>query len=85
VPCPSYCNSAPAGEKLRYYYSNVERGLTLRRYWTMACQGCPIKSHCTTGPQRRTTRWEHEDVLEAVQRRLDLNRLRRKSEAGMRK
>ena len=63
----------PAGEKLRYYYSNVERGLTLRRYWTMACQGCLLKSRCTTAPQRRITRWEHEDVLEAVQRRLDLN------------
>ena len=63
----------PAGEKLKYYYSNVERGLTLRRYWTTACQSCPIKSRCTTGPQRRITRWEHEEVLEAVQRRLDLN------------
>jgi transposase len=63
----------PAGEKLKYYYSNVENGLTLRRYWTTACQTCPIKSRCTTGPQRRITRWEHEAVLEAVQRRLDLN------------
>jgi transposase len=63
----------PAGEKLRYYYSNVEGGLTLRRYWTMACHGCPLKSHCTTAPQRRIVRWEHEEVLEAVQRRLDLN------------
>jgi transposase len=63
----------PAGEKLKYYYSNVERGLTLRRYWTTACHTCPLKSRCTTAPQRRITRWEHEDVLEAVQRRLDLN------------
>jgi hypothetical protein len=63
----------PAGEKLRYYYSNVEHGLTLRRYWTMACHGCLLKSRCTTAPQRRITRWEHENVLEAVQRRLDLN------------
>ena len=39
----------PAGEKLRYYYSNVERGLTLRRYWTTACHSCPLKSRCTTG------------------------------------
>ena len=62
-----------AGEEFRYDYSNVERGLTLRRYWTMACQACPIKDRCTSGPQRRITRWEHEDVLEAVQRRLDLN------------
>ena len=63
----------PAGEKLRYYYSNVERGLTLRRYWTTACHTCPLKSRCTTAKERRITRWEHEDVLEAVQRRLDLN------------
>jgi hypothetical protein len=63
----------PAGERLRSYDSNVERGLTLRRYWTTACQSCPIKSCWTTGPQRRITRWEHEDVLEAVQRRLDEN------------
>ncbi len=63
----------PAGGRLRYYFSNVERGLTLRRYWTTACQSCPIKSRCTTGPHRRITRWEHEAVLEAVQRRLDEN------------
>jgi hypothetical protein len=30
-------------------------------------------SRCTPGPQRRITRWEHEDVLEAVQKRLDEN------------
>jgi hypothetical protein len=63
----------PAGEKLKYYYSNVERGLTLRRYWTLACHTCPLKSRCTTAKERRIVRWEHEDVLEAVQRRLDLN------------
>jgi hypothetical protein len=28
---------------------------------------------CTTGPERRITRWEHEHVLEAVQQRLDEN------------
>ncbi len=33
--------------------------------------GCAIKLDCTTGKQRRITRWEHEHVLEAVQRRLD--------------
>jgi len=63
----------PAGERLRYYYTNVENGLTLRRYWTNACRTCAIKSGCTTGAQRRITRWEHEDVLETVQRRLDEN------------
>ena len=28
----------PAGEKLRYYYTNEENGLVLRRYWTNACR-----------------------------------------------
>jgi transposase len=61
----------PAGETLPYRYSNEEDGLILRRYWTNACQSCPIKQTCTSGKERRITRWEHEHVLEAVQRRLD--------------
>ena len=63
----------PAGERLKYYYTNEEKGLMLRRYWTNACRTCAIKHRCTTGVQRRITRWEHEHVLEAVQRRLDEN------------
>jgi Transposase DDE domain len=61
----------PAGEKLAYHYTNEEHGMVLRRYWTNACQNCAIKRSCTTGKERRITRWEHEHVLEAVQRRLD--------------
>lgn len=63
----------PAGERLTYRYTNQERGLTLKRYWTNACQKCAIKAQCTPGIQRRVTRWEHEEVLEEVQRRLDEN------------
>ena len=61
----------PAGERLVYRYTNVEKGLTLRRYWTNVCRSCAIKDRCTTGKERRVTRWEREHVLEAVQRRLD--------------
>jgi len=63
----------PAGEKLTYRYTNEEDGKTLRRYWTNACQQCPLKPECTKGPERRITRWEHEHVLEAAQKRLDEN------------
>jgi hypothetical protein len=63
----------PAGEQLTYHYTNEEEGKTLRRYWTNACQGCALKSKCTTGKERRISRWEHEAVLEAVQARLDRN------------
>ena len=61
----------PAGEKLKYYYTNEEKGQKLQRYWTNAC--CALKHRCATGPQRRITRWEHEQVLEAVQKHLDAN------------
>jgi transposase len=61
----------PAGERLAYHYTNEEEGLLLRRYWTNACKSCVIRSSCTTSKERRITRWEHEHVLEAVQRRLD--------------
>ena len=63
----------PAGQKLTHHYTNEENGLVLRRYWTNACQSCAIKHRCTTGKERRITRWEHEHVLEAVQQRLDKN------------
>jgi hypothetical protein len=63
----------PAGERLKYYHTNEEDGLKLRRYWTNACRSCPIKHRCTPGVQRRVTRWEHEPVLEAAQKRLDEN------------
>jgi len=61
----------PAGERLAYSFTTSENGLVLRRYATNACRSCTIKHSCTTGKERRITRWEHEHVLETVQRRLD--------------
>ncbi|MGY8669279.1 IS1182 family transposase [Bradyrhizobium sp. UFLA05-109] len=62
----------PSGQLLPYHYTNIEHGMTLRRYWsTAACQGCAIKSQCTPSKERRIARWEHEHVVEEVQRRLD--------------
>ena len=64
----------PAGAVLPYHYSNVEKGMELRRYWsTAACLVCPIKRQCTTSKERRITRWRHEHLIEDVQRRLDEN------------
>ncbi len=61
----------------------MEDGKTFHRYWTNACTQCPIKSQCTTGVERRITRWQHEATLETVQRRLDeqpeMMRLRRET------
>jgi len=63
----------PAGEKLKYYYTSEEKGRKLNNYWTNACKACPLKSKCTPSSQRRIKRWEHEDVLERAQERLDKN------------
>ena len=56
----------PAGEQLPYRFTSEEDGKRIRRYWTNACQNCSLKSQCTTGPERRIPRWEHEHLLEAV-------------------
>jgi transposase len=61
----------PAVERLTYSFTAEDEGLVLRRYRTNACQRCSIKHSCTTAKERLISRWEHEHVLEAVQRRLD--------------
>jgi transposase len=64
--------SCPAGERLKWRCSRVERDMTLHRYWSSSCQQCALKTKCTPDKQRKVTRWEHEDILEAMQKRLDL-------------
>jgi transposase len=61
----------PAGQRLAYSFTTEDKGLVLRRYRTNACQSCAIKHSCTTAKERLISRWEHEHVLESVQRRLD--------------
>ena len=61
----------PAGQRLIWRFARVEHGLKLSRYYSSHCQQCHIKTNCTPSPYRRVSRWEHEDVLEAMQTRLD--------------
>lgn len=61
----------PAGQILSWRSSRIEHGLNLHRYWSSCCQQCDIKAQCTPSTERRVARWEHEDVLEAMQTRLD--------------
>src|SRR6202158_4973046 len=61
----------PARERLTYRFTGEEDGKMMRRYWTSSCKTCALKTKCTTGPERRIARWEHEVVLETVQARLD--------------
>ena len=73
----------PAGQIAIHRFSREERGKLLHTYWPSACPSCPIKTQCTPAQYRRISRWEHEDVLDIVQARLDgapeAARLRRQS------
>ena len=61
----------PASQRAIYRFTREENGLQIRRYWSSACPQCPIKAQCTPSDYRRISRWEHEAVLDAAQRRLD--------------
>jgi transposase len=61
----------PAGERAIYRFTREESGKKIRRYWSSACMGCSLKAKCTSGKYRRISRWEHEDVIERLQVRLD--------------
>ena len=73
----------PAGQSLIWRFASVEKGMTNHRYWSSNCKGCPLKDKCTPSQQRRVTRWEHQDVLDEMQVRLeqspDAMRIRRSS------
>ena len=63
----------PAGERAIYRYTSKEKGLNLRTYWSSKCTSCQLRSHCATAQYRRIRRWEHADVLDKMQSRLDHN------------
>lgn len=63
--------TCPAGSRLIWRFSTIERGALIHKYWSSDCPRCLIKEKCTTGQNRRVTRWEHEATLETMQKRLD--------------
>jgi transposase len=71
----------PAGQRLRRRTTTDDHGKRIARYWALNCGQCALKPQCTSGKERRVTRWEREDVLDAMRERLDrhpdMMRLRR--------
>jgi transposase len=61
----------PAGEYAIWRCKSVEHGMTIHRYWSSACPRCELRPKCTTSQERRISRWEHEQVLDKMQARLD--------------
>jgi transposase len=62
----------PAGQELTRGKSRSDRegDIIFYRHLT-ACSTCELKPRCTPEKLRRIRRWEHEEVIEAMQRRLD--------------
>jgi len=61
----------PAGERAIYRFTREENGKHIRRYWSSDCVGCSMKPKCTTGKNRRISRWEHEAILDTVEARFE--------------
>lgn len=61
----------PANEALQWRFTTEERGMTLHKYWSSNCPDCHLRAQCTTSKYRRVTRWEHEDLIEAMEAELE--------------
>src|SRR6056297_2755451 len=62
----------PAGKKLKEYRKQKERGLTNKKYKCYECDGCEFRKKCTTSKTGRTIlRWEHEDIIEDIEEKLE--------------
>ena len=63
----------PAGNRLPRRTVMREGNKNMIRYWYSNCNECKLKSKCTTGKERRVTRWEHGKVLEKHEHRMNEN------------
>src|SRR6266478_4421801 len=64
--------TCPAGEHLTRGLVRSDRRGDIDQYRHLtACFTCPLKPRCTPDKLKRVKRWEHEDVLDAMQARLD--------------
>ena len=61
----------PAGQYAIRRFTSIEHGMAIYKYWSSACPRCAIRAKCTTSEYRRIGRWEHEQVLDKMQARLE--------------
>ncbi len=65
--------TCPAGKSLTKGAHRSDRQSTEVNFYRhlTACPDCHLKARCTTEKLRRIRRWEHEDVLDDIERRLE--------------
>jgi hypothetical protein len=63
----------PAGEQLSRRFETIEKGMMIHAYYAsqVTCRNCALKSQCTKGRERRVKRWEHENILDAMDKTLN--------------
>ena len=61
----------PAGNRLRRTGSTTYDNKKQDSYTSKECRTCGIKTQCTTGKERRIRRWEHAEILDDMQARLE--------------
>lgn len=63
----------PAGQHLQKHHSTVEAGKLINVYYNQkACGACTSRPLCTAGKEKRIRRWEHEAVLDEMERRFEV-------------
>lgn len=64
----------PAKQQLKWTRIRNHAGKKEKVYWTAACRQCKQKSKCTTSKDlRHIYRWEHEDIIDAMRKRVKEN------------
>jgi transposase len=62
----------PAGQHLQKHHATVEAGKLIKVYYNQkACGACASRPLCTAGKEKRIRRWEHEAVLDEMERRFE--------------
>lgn len=67
----------PDGKELRYTGQTTHHGKAIRLYKSQDCKGCRLKTECTRNKRGRVIyRWEHEQVLEDMKKRVEENKIK---------
>ena len=65
----------PSGSELTFRRDSTQNGKVMKIYQGQECWCCETKAKCTNNPNGRIiSRWEHEEILEAMRARVKSNR-----------
>jgi transposase len=74
----------PAGEELRYRHKKTDHGKKFGVYKCDKCNECKRKDKCTESKEGRLIhRWEHEEVIERMEKRVKENPEKMKQRKGV--